>query len=111
MRPIATLLVVGLMTAAVLFVVGRLDTMRRSGTATPTIVRTRFLAADPYAQQPAGSQIEYVYAVAGATFTASDFRTWIDVAAHRPKVCFEPGHPENHLLVDGRIRCGVDPGP
>ena len=111
MRPIAVLVLVGFVTAAALFVIGRLDTVRRSGTATATIVRTRFLAADPYAQQPAGSQIQYVYSVAGATFSASDFRTWIDVAGHRPKVCYEPAHPENHLLVDGRIRCGIDAGP
>lgn len=111
MRPIAILLLVGFATGATLFVIGRLDTWRRSGTAAPTIVRSRFLSGDAYAQQPTGWQIEYVYSVDGVAYPASDFRAWVDVAAHRPKVCFEPGHPENHLLVDGRIRCGIDPGP
>jgi hypothetical protein len=96
----------------VLFMVGRVDTMRRSGTATATIVHTRFQPVDRgYAQTPQGNQIEYTYFVDGVTYAGADFRPWTNVAAHHPKVCFEPRDPRNHLLVNGSIRCGIDAGP
>lgn len=97
--------------AAVLFVIGRIDTVRRSGTAIANIVGARFQAPDPFAQTPQGSHLQYEYVVDGHVYLGADFRQWTDVAAHEPKVCYEPADPTNHLLVDGRIRCGVDPGP
>ncbi|HEY7970237.1 MAG TPA: hypothetical protein VID95_09605 [Candidatus Limnocylindrales bacterium] len=73
---------------------------------------SRFQPADPgYAQTPQGNQIEYTYAVEGVTYPGADFRTWTDVTAHHPKICYEPRDPSNHLLVDGSVRCGIDPGP
>ena len=112
-RTILALIAVLLVTAAVLFAIGRIDTARRSGTATAVIVSTRFQPGTPggLRETPEGSQIQYQYTVNGRTYLAADFREWTNVAAHEPKVCFEPADPTNHLLVDGRIRCGIDAGP
>jgi hypothetical protein len=111
-RTILALLGMLIVVAAVLFVIGRIDTMRRSGTAVVTIVSTRFQPGSAGLREtPQGSQIQYQYTVDGATYTGADFRSWTDVSAHEPKVCYEPADPSNHLLVDGRIRCGVDAGP
>jgi hypothetical protein len=111
-RAIAFLIGILVVTAAILFVVGRIDTMRRSGTAAVTVVRTRFQPRDPgLAQTPQGNLIEYLYVVDGVVYSGADFRLWTDVDAHQPKVCHEPADPTNHLLVDGRVRCGIDPGP
>jgi len=106
---IGTLLVVG----TVMFVIGRNDTTHRSGTATAVIVSTRFQvrSGGGFRETPQGNQIEYQYTVGGTTYLGADFRQWTDVSAHEPKVCFAPSDPANHLLVDGRIRCGIDPGP
>jgi hypothetical protein len=97
--------------AAILFVIGRFETVRRSGTAAAIIVSTRFQAPDPIAQAPPGTNIQYAYSVDGVMYSGADFRPWVNVAAHDPKVCFEPGNPSNHLLVHGSVRCGVDDGP
>jgi hypothetical protein len=111
LRSLAILLAVLGATAAVLFIVGRVDTARRSGTAAIQIVSIRFQYGDHYAQSPAGSNIQYQYVVNGVTYPGADFRTWTDVLAHDPKVCFDPSDPRNHLLVNGPIRCGIDAGP
>jgi hypothetical protein len=93
-------------------VIGRIDTMRRSGTAAVMIVSTRFQPGSTgLFETPQGNQIHYQYSVEGTIYLGADFRNWTDVAAHDPKVCFEPADPVNHLLVDGRIRCGIDAGP
>jgi hypothetical protein len=98
--------------ASVLFVIGRIDTTRRSGTAVAVIVSTRFQpGTGTMRETPQGNQIDYRYIVNATTYSGSDFRLWTNVAAHEPKVCFEPADPTNHLLVDGRIRCGIDAGP
>ncbi|HLO36632.1 MAG TPA: hypothetical protein VK194_11135 [Candidatus Deferrimicrobium sp.] len=111
-RTILALLGVLLAVAAVLFVIGRIDTMRRSGTAAVIIVSTRFQPGSAGMREtPQGSQIEYQYTVNGTTYVGADFRSWTNVPAHEPKVCYEPADPTNHLLVDGRIRCGIDGGP
>ena len=100
------------MVAAVLFVIGRIDTVRRSGTAAAEIVSTRFQpGSGGLRETPEGTQIEYRYTVNGTAYLASDFRPWVDVGLHHPQVCYEPADPRNHLLVDGRIRCGIDAGP
>ena len=105
---VGTLLVV----AAVLFVVGRIDSTRRSGTAAAAIVSTRFQpGSSGLHETPQGNQIRYTYTVDGATYVGVDFRLWTNVADHQPKVCFEAANPTNHLLVDGRTRCGIDAGP
>ena len=106
---IGVLLVVG----AILFVIGRIDTESRSGTAAATIVSTRLQpgSAGGVRETPRGSQIEYRYVVEGTTYVGAAFRLWTNVAAHEPKICFDPRDPANHLLVDGRIRCGIDAGP
>ena len=111
-RTILFLVGVLLVVSTILFVVGRIDTMRRSGTAEAAIVSTRFQPGSAGMREtPQGNQIQYTWTVNGTTYVGADFRAWTDVAVHRPKVCFEPANPANHLLVDGRIRCGIDPGP
>ena len=112
-RTIGLLVTILLAAAVVLFVIGRIDTARRSGTAAATIVAARFQpgSGGGFRETPQGNQIDYQFTVDGSTYLGSDFREWTDVAAHQPKVCFEPADPRIHLLVDGRVRCGVDPGP
>jgi hypothetical protein len=111
-RLLATLITLLIAIIAVYAIAGRLDTMARAGTADVRIVHTRFQPRDPgLAQTPQGTQIEYTYSVDGVTYASAAFRLWTDVGAHHPKVCFEPAHPANHLLVGAATRCGIDAGP
>jgi hypothetical protein len=111
-RTIVFLIGLLLAVAAVLFVVGRIDTARRSGTIAAVILSSRLQPGSAGMREtPQGSQIEYQYTVNGTTYAGADFRPWVNIAAHDPKVCFEPADPANHLLVEGRIRCGIDAGP
>ena len=112
-RTILFLIGVLFVVASILFVTGRIDTERRSGTAAAVIVSTRLQlgSSGGLRETPQGNQIEYQYAVEGTTYVGAAFRLWTNVAAHEPKVCFDPRDPANHLLVDGRVRCGIDPRP
>jgi hypothetical protein len=111
-RTIVYLIGLLLVVAAILFAVGRIDTARRSGTIAAVIISSRLQPGSAGMREtPQGSQIEYQYTVNGTTYAGADFRPWVNIAAHDPKVCFEPADPANHLLVDGRIRCGIDAGP
>jgi hypothetical protein len=94
----------------VLFVLARVDTMRRSGTAAIYIVSSSFQAGGGIEQTLQGTWLRYTYTVDGTTYPGYDFRTWSKVSAHDPKVCFEPADPRNHRLVEGRVMCGVDAG-
>ena len=80
-------------------------TQRRSGTAPIQIVNTTVQVGSFFEQSPNGTWITYSYVVDGLAYPGYDFRRWINVQAHRPKVCFDPSEPNDHLLVDGRIRC------
>ena len=99
--------------AAVAFVAitieGRLEVMRLSGTATVQVVSSEIKVASSFDQSPAGSTIRYAYVVNGATYLGVDFRRWLNVGAHEPKVCFDPTDPAKHLLVEGTYSCGEGP--
>lgn len=101
-------LLVGVVAVALvsLLVVGRLGALRLSGTAAVEITGASVTAGSPYEQAPAGTHIRYSYVVDGRTYSGADFRRWIDVDAHRPKVCFDPADPASHALVEGDYRCG-----
>jgi hypothetical protein len=90
-----------------LFVLGRIDALARSATAAVTISRTELFGGSAYDQSPPGNTIYYTYTVNGTTYSGVAFRRWINVNAHHPKVCFDPAHPSNHLLVEGKVHCGV----
>lgn len=92
-----------------LYVVGRVDTMRLSGSAAIRINSAVLFGGSAYDQSPAGTTIRYTYSVDGTTYSGVDFRKWLSVAAHDPKVCFDPSNPASHLLVDGGYRCGIGP--
>ena len=92
-----------------LFVEGQIEVMRLSGTATVQVVSAEVRVGSSYDQSPAGSTIRYTYVVNGATYLGIDFRRWLRVDAHAPKVCFDPADPANHLLVDGSYTCGRGP--
>lgn len=89
-----------------LIVVDRLNTIRRSATADVRIESTAVTEGSSFDQSPAGTYLNYTYLVDGTTYAGADFRRWFDIAAHQPKVCYEPANPANHLLVDGDYRCG-----
>jgi hypothetical protein len=89
-----------------LIVAGRLDSLTLSGTASIQIVGTSVTGGSPYEQAPAGTHLRYTYAVDGTTYPGTAFRPWIDVAAHRPKVCYDPSSPARHALVEGDHACG-----
>jgi hypothetical protein len=89
-----------------LIVVDRLSVIRLSGTAAVRIVSTSVTGGSSFDQSPAGTYLNYSYQVRGTTYAGSDFRRWSNVAAHEPKVCYEPDNPANHLLVEGTFRCG-----
>lgn len=89
-----------------LLVFGRLGALRLSGTAAVEITGASVTAGSPYEQAPAGTHLRYTYVVDGTTYPGSDFRRWINVDAHRPKVCYDPADPASHALVEGDYRCG-----
>ncbi len=91
---------------AALLVVARLGTARLSGTAAVTITATSVTGGSAFEQAPSGTWLIYTYSVGGATYNGKDFRRWIDVNAHEPKVCFDPSSPADHLLVEGSYECG-----
>jgi hypothetical protein len=97
---------VAILSAAVL-IVGRIDAMRLSGSAAVHITSVALFGGSAYDQSPSGSTIHYTYSVDGRTYSGVDFREWLDVAAHDPKVCFDPSNPARHLLVEGGHRCGT----
>jgi hypothetical protein len=92
-----------------LYVVGWIDVMRLSGTAQVRITSAVLFAGSAFDQSPAGTTLHYTYVVNGVTYMGVDFRRWLDVSAHDPKVCFDPSSPAHHLLVEGSYRCGMGP--
>jgi hypothetical protein len=89
-----------------LLVAGRLDALRLSGTAEVHIVAASVTGGSPYEQSPAGTHLRYTYMVDGTIYPGADFRRWVDIDAHRPKVCYDPSSPANHALVEGDYQCG-----
>jgi hypothetical protein len=110
-RTILILLGMIVVIAAVLFIVQSYETKLRTGSAAIQIVSSELQLPSRFEQSPQGRWLRYTYAVDGTTYTGYDFRQWTNVGAHDPKVCFDPADPGNHLLVDGRARCGIDNGP
>ncbi len=110
-RPLLILIGILAVVVAVLWAVGRWETLRRSAEAPVAIRSTLFQPGGGFEQVRQGTWIDYTYVVDGRTFAARDFRQWVDVPGHRPKVCYAPSDPADHLLVNGRIVCGRDAGP
>jgi hypothetical protein len=108
---IELLLAVTLAITAGLVFVQRYETALRSGTAVVHIDSTLLEPGSRYEQSPTGRWIRYTYAANGSAYEGYTFRRWLNVEAHRPKVCFDPRNPHDHLLVGGGIRCGIDSGP
>ena len=110
-RTIVFLLAVVVVGLSGLFIVQRMETMRRTGSTAIYIVSTSFQLPSTYEQSPSGTWLRYTYTVDGTTYDGYDFRHWNKVAAHDPKVCYDPADPKDHFLVSGPIRCGIDAGP
>jgi hypothetical protein len=110
-RPLLILIGILVIAIGVLWIVGRWETLRRSAEAPIAIRSTLFQPGGGFEQVRQGTWIDYTYVVDGVTFAARDFRQWIVVPDHRPKVCYAPSDPADHLLVNGRIVCGRDAGP
>jgi hypothetical protein len=86
---------------------GHLEQLRRSGTASVAIVERSFRPGRGIPDEVRqGNWLRYVYRVDGVFYTGTTFRPWTDVDARRPKVCYDPEYPSDHLLVDGRYQCG-----
>ena len=66
-----------------LFVEGRMEVMRLSGTAAVLVVSSEVRVGSSYDQSPAGSTIRYTYVVNGATYLGIDFRRWLNVDCAR----------------------------
>jgi hypothetical protein len=110
-RGLVVLVAVAAVLLIAMSVVSRTDTTRLSSTAAIHITRSILFGGSGYEQAPAGNTIYYTYTVNGTTYSGADFRRWIDVNKHHPKVCFDPDDPSSHLLVDGSFQCGIGPRP
>lgn len=110
-RPLLILIGILVTATAVLWVLGRWETLRRSAEAPIAIRSTLFQPGGGFEQVRQGTWIDYAYVVDGVSFAARDFRQWVDVPNHHPKVCYAPSDPADHLLVNGYIVCGRDGGP
>lgn len=108
-RGLIVVLAVVAIASVALFVEGRINVMRLSGTAIVEVVSSEPRVGSSFDQSPAGSTIRYTYVVNGTTYPGVDFRRWLKVDSHAPKVCFDPADPANHLLVDGSYTCGEGP--
>ena len=109
LRGLLALVAIVAVAQAGLWAIGWIDTVRLSGTAQVEIVSTVVTGGSSYDQSPSGTTLHYAYVVGGITYTGTDFRRWLNIDAHRPKVCFDPGEPSHHLLVEGSYRCGTGP--
>jgi hypothetical protein len=88
-------------------VAGHLATVRRSAEAPVTIESRRFQVGGGTKEQlPQGWYLGYAYVVRGERHVGAAFRSWSDVDAYLPKVCYDPANPDDHLLVHGGYRCG-----
>ena len=57
-----------------------------------------------------GEAITYTFTVGGKTYLDREKRTWIDVAAAHPKVCYDPANPNRHFLAQDAYTCaGLNP--
>jgi hypothetical protein len=92
---------------AILVAVQRIEMMRRTGSAAVLVLATELQLGSRYEQSPTGKWITYEYLVDGSSYPGRDFRRWLNVPAHEPKVCFDPDNPKDHLLVEGRVTCGA----
>ena len=110
-RYLSVLLVIAVVAVALFAAVARWETLRRSSSAPIAIRSTLFQPGGGLELVVEGTWIDYTYEVEGKTYIARDFRQWLDIAAHRPKVCYAPSDPGDHFLVSGWIVCGRDARP
>jgi hypothetical protein len=88
-------------------VAGHLATIRRSAEVPATVETRRFQVGGGTKEQlPRGWYLGYSFDVEGRRYVGAAFRTWFDVESFRPKVCYDPANPNDHLLVQGWYRCG-----
>ncbi len=88
----------------------RVEALRRTEAADVTIESMAFQPGrGPYPHTPQGHHLRYSYEVRGNRYQGSTFRRWTNIEWYRPKVCYNPEQPSDHILVPGWYRCGTWP--
>ena len=87
-------------------VLGPAADRRRTGETPATIVSQRLQVGGGKELRLTGFHLRYTYQVGGRTHVGAAFRTWSNVEAARPKVCYDPADPNDHLLVPDSEPCG-----
>jgi hypothetical protein len=84
------------------------DRLRRSAEAEVMILRREpYTHVDTFGGSSLGGyDVRYAYTVNGRRYEAQDRRPWPDLDEREPKVCYAPGDPRDHWLVDGAYGCG-----
>ncbi|HEX5015710.1 MAG TPA: hypothetical protein VFV72_16305 [Candidatus Limnocylindrales bacterium] len=102
-----------LVLVAVALIGATVEHFAQSGSAPVTIVGMK-PATWTHAGGPRGGEvtesgqaITYEFTVDGQTFLDTENRTWLDVRAARPKVCYDPANPQkSHFLAQEAYTCG-----
>ena len=78
----------------------------QSASALVTVVRMEPATWRSGKHNVSGQAITYEFTVAGTTFRDTENRTWVDVPAARPKVCYDPANPQrSHFLAQRSYAC------
>jgi len=100
-------LVVGLsLLVAVAAVPATIRHFAQSASAPVTVVRMESATWGSGKQRASGQAISYQFTVDGKTYRDTENRTWLNVPAARPKVCYDPANPErSHFLAQDAYTC------
>ena len=82
------------------------DHFAQSASAPATIVRMEQATWPRGRHTEVGQAITYSFTVDGRTYHDTEKRTWLDVSAARPKVCYDPASPgSSHFLAQEAYTC------
>src|SRR6185503_13426399 len=92
---------------AVALIVATGEHFAQSASVPVTIVQTEPATWYAGKHNESGEAITYTFTVDGKTYRDTENRTWLDVLAAHPKVCFDPANPgDSHFLAQVAYTCG-----
>lgn len=95
-----------LMLVAAAIVIATGDHFARSASVPVTIVQMEPSTWHAGKHTESGQAITYRFTVDGETHQDIENRTWLDVVAAHPKVCYDPANPDgSHFLAQEAYTC------
>jgi hypothetical protein len=95
-----------LVLVAVAVVIATRDHFAQSASVPVTIVQMEPSTWRAGKRAESGHAITYRFTVDGETYHDTENRTWLDVLAAHPKVCYDPAYPDgSHFLAQEGYAC------